>query len=116
MNKRLVIAAAAMIAVASLSPSGAQARDRSGAIAAGVIGGLAFGALAGAAIANSHRSPVYVYDDDYVPVYRSPVRTYHYYGGPYYSGYYGYSYGSGYGYSSGYQDGYSDAVSGWSDW
>jgi hypothetical protein len=106
MNKPVVIAAAALLAAASFSPSGAQARDRGGALAAGVIGGLAVGALAGAAIANSHRAPVHVYDDDsYVPAYRPKVRVYNYYEAPSYSGY---GYYSGYDYSSGYHDGYRD--------
>ncbi|MBR0842195.1 hypothetical protein JQ607_18505 [Bradyrhizobium liaoningense] len=106
MKKPVLIAAAAVIVVASLSTSRAQAGD--GAIAAGIIGGLAVGALAGSAVANSHRAPVYVYDD--TPVYRPRVRVYRYYEAPYYSGY---SYDSGYGYSSGYRDGYNDAASDW---
>ncbi|CCE06267.1 conserved exported hypothetical protein [Bradyrhizobium sp. STM 3843] len=110
MNKPVVIAAAALIAVASFSPTGAKAGD-GGAIAAGVIGGLAVGALAGSAIANSRRAPAYVYDDDhvYVPAYRRRVRVYRYYEVPSYSGY---EY-PGYDYSTGYHDGYYDASSGW---
>lgn len=105
MKRHIVIAAAALIAATSLSPSTAQAGD--GAIAAGVIGGLAVGALTGAAIAHSHRAPTYVYDEHtYVPVYRSPrrVHVYRYYEAPHYSGY---------GYSSGYSDGYRDAAWDW---
>jgi hypothetical protein len=110
MNKSVVIAAAALIAVASFSPSGAQAGD-GGAIAAGVIGGLAVGALAGSAIANSHRAPVYVYEDQhaYVPSYRRRVHVHRYYEVPAYSGY---DYPD-YDYSSGYRDGYYDASSDW---
>ena len=104
MKKTALIGAAALIAMASLTPIRAHAGD--GAIAAGVIGGLAVGALAGSAIANSHRAPAY--DDE--PVYRPRVRVYRYYEAPYYSGY---SYDSGYGYSSGYRDGYNDAASDW---
>lgn len=114
MQKPVVVAAAALIAVASLSSSGAHAGDRGGAIAAGVIGGLAVGALAGAAIANTHRAPAYIYEG--YPVYRPAARVYRYYETPYYSGsgYYGYSSGYyGYGYSSGYRDGYNDAAWGW---
>ena len=103
MKKPVLIAAAAVIFVASLSTTRAQAGD--GAIAAEIIGGLAIGALAGSAVANSHRAPVYVYDDP--PVYRPRVRVYRYYEAPYYSGY---SYDSGYGYASGYHDGYNDAA------
>ena len=106
MKKLVLIGAAALIAVTSLSPTRAFAGD--GAIAAGIIGGLAVGALAGSAIANSHRAPVYVYDD--YPVYRPRVRVYRHYEAPYYSGY---GYDSNYGYSSGYRDGYSDAASDW---
>lgn len=106
MKKPVLIASAALIALGTLSPSRAHAGD--GAVAAGIIGGLAVGALAGSAIANSHRSPVYVYDDP--PVYRPRVRVYRYYEAPYYSGY---SYGPSYSYSSGYHDGYNDAAWGW---
>lgn len=106
MRTLVSIAAAALVAVTSLSPSRVQAGD--GAIAAGIIGGLAIGALAGNAIANSHRAPVYVYDD--YPVYRPRVHVYRYYEAPYYPSY---SYYSGYSYSSGYRDGYNDAAWGW---
>ncbi|WFU38870.1 hypothetical protein QA640_31365 [Bradyrhizobium sp. CB82] len=106
MKKPALIGAAALIAMTSLSPTRAHADD--GAIAAGIIGGLAVGALAGGAIANSHRAPVYVYDD--YPVYRPRGRVYRYYEPPYSSGY---RYDSGYGYSSGYRDGYNDAASDW---
>ncbi|PIT01001.1 hypothetical protein TSA1_09715 [Bradyrhizobium nitroreducens] len=107
MKKQALIGAAALIAMTSLSPTRAHAGD--GAIAAGIIGGLAVGALAGSAIANSHRAPAYVYDDE--PVYQPRGRrVYRYYEAPYYSGH---GYDSGYGYSSGYRDGYNDAASDW---
>lgn len=92
MRKPVLIAAAALIAVTTLSPSRALAGD--GAIAAGINGGLAVGALAGNAIANSHRAPVYVFDD--YPVHRPRVHVYRYYEAPYYPSY---SYYSGYGIS-----------------
>lgn len=103
MKRSAMLGAAVLIALTSLSSTHAQADD--GAIAAGIIGGLAVGALAGSAIANSHRAPVYVYDD--YPAYRPRGRVYRYYEAPYYSGY---SYDSGYDYSSGYRDGYNDAA------
>jgi hypothetical protein len=106
MKKLVVIAAAAVIGVGSVSATPAHARDR-GAIAAGVIGGLAVGAIAGA-IANSHRAPAYVY----VPARRPKVHVYNYYEAPYDSGYYSEdSYSSGY--ASGYRDGYYDASDDW---
>ena len=57
------LAAAGLVAVAL--PSSADARDRGGAVAAGVIGGIAAGAIIGGAIANSgpryyEPAPVYV--------------------------------------------------------
>ena len=107
MKNLVVIAAAAVICVGSVSAKPAHAGDR-GAIAAGVIGGLAVGAIAGA-IANSRRAPAYVYDAPaYVPVHRRKLHVYNYYEAPYDSGYYSEdSYSSGY--SSGYRDGYDDA-------
>ena len=93
MKKPAIVAAAALIGFVSFSSS-AEAGDRGGAIAAGVIGGLAVGAIAGAAIADSQRRPAYAYGDyEYVPVYRSSraVRVYHYEPAPYYDRY-GYTY------------------------
>lgn len=53
MKKTFVaLASAAVIAGAALlAPTGAEARSRGGAIAAGVLGGLALGAIAGGAYA-----------------------------------------------------------------
>lgn len=60
MRKLAVFSAAALIGVGALAPAASEARDRSGAIAAGVIGGLAAGALVGAA-ASAHAAPIYGY-------------------------------------------------------
>ena len=49
MNKALIVAAAAAIAVAGIQSEPAQAGSRGGAVAAGVIGGLAAGAIIGGA-------------------------------------------------------------------
>ena len=55
--------AASALAVASIGASApSQARDRGGAIAAGVIGGLALGAIAGSA---AGAAPAYGYDNGY---------------------------------------------------
>ena len=81
MKKTLTaVAAAALVAAATIAPDPAEARrgHRGGAIAAGVIGGIAAGAI----IAGAGR---------------------HYGYGPYYGGYGGgYGYGPGYGYGGGY--------------
>src|SRR3712207_1457920 len=55
-----VLSTVALIAVASLAATDAEARSRRGhgaAIAAGVIGGLAVGALIGAAASNAYATP-----------------------------------------------------------
>lgn len=49
MRKLAVLSTAALISAGAIASSGAEARDRRGAIAAGVIGGIAAGALIGAA-------------------------------------------------------------------
>lgn len=72
----LALAAIATIVIGSIGT--ADARNRGGAVAAGVIGGLAAGAIIGGAIANSRPAyaapPAYVvqpgyaaYDDYYAP-------------------------------------------------
>jgi hypothetical protein len=63
--------AAGTIAVAAFATvSDADARNRGGAVAAGVIGGLAAGAIIGGAIANS--PPAYGYYGAPAPVYVAP--------------------------------------------
>ena len=54
----LALAAAATVAAGMAAPQPAEARNRGGAVAAGVIGGLAAGALVGGAIASR---PAYGY-------------------------------------------------------
>lgn len=106
MKKVAIVAAAALVGVGSLVSTGAEARGRGGAVAAGLIGGLAAGALLGAAASNAYAAPTYSYgygypdygygyapayrtrrvvrsydyDYDYVPVYRTRrvVRSYDY--------------------------------------
>jgi len=63
--KHTIIALAAVGLVAAALPTSADARDRGGAVAAGIIGGIAAGAILGGAIANSQPryyepAPVYV--------------------------------------------------------
>jgi len=71
----LALATAAVLAVATLAPTAADARCRGCGVAAGVIGGLAAGAIIGGALAG----PRY-YDPYYAP---APA----YYGAPaYYDG------------------------------
>lgn len=75
MKKVLVplIAAAAIAFAAIAAPSPADARNRGGAIAAGVLGGLALGAIIGSASqppAYGAPAPVYVAPE---PVYEGPV-------------------------------------------
>jgi hypothetical protein len=67
----LAIATGVALAAATLAPTPADARDRGGAIAAGVIGGLAAGAIIGGAIASrpAYGGPVYYYQE---PVYVAP--------------------------------------------
>ncbi|GJD69315.1 hypothetical protein MMMDOFMJ_2245 [Methylobacterium gnaphalii] len=93
-----VMTAAALIGAGSLASTGAEARGRGGAVAAGVIGGLALGGLAAGA-ANSgygygYGRSAYGYDDgyyggyrgagygayDYGPRYRRPAYDYYGYG------------------------------------
>jgi hypothetical protein len=75
MNKVLIaLAAAATIAVSTMAaPTPADARNRGGAVAAGVIGGLAAGAIIGGAVANSYPryqpAPGYVVYDGYNAAY-----------------------------------------------
>lgn len=69
MKTLTALATAGAIAVAAVAvPTSAEARNRGGAIAAGIIGGLAAGAIIGSAV-----GPRYGYYDSY------PA----YYGGPY---------------------------------
>ena len=66
MKKTLfAIAAAALLAVATLSPTTADARCRGCGVGLGIVGGLAAGAIIGGAIANS---PAYAYPRAYYPV------------------------------------------------
>ena len=79
MRKLAVCSAAALIGVGALVSTPAEARDRGGAIAAGVIGGLAAGALIGAA-SNAHAAPAYdhsypAHGYEYRPAYYA--RPYH---------------------------------------
>lgn len=71
----LALATSAVLAVATLAPTPADARCRGCGVAAGVIGGLAAGAIIGGAIANSR--PAYAY-----PAY-APVQGYTVYDGYY---------------------------------
>ena len=73
MNKALIVAAAAAIAVAGIQSEPAQAGSRGGAVAAGVIGGLAAGAIIGGAMAQPRYygpPPAYVAEPE--PVYVAP--------------------------------------------
>ena len=73
MRKSLIaIAAAATLVLGSLAaPQPAQARNRGGAVAAGIIGGLAAGALIGSAAARgSYYGPGYYYGPAPVYYYR----------------------------------------------
>ena len=58
MKKLAVLSAAALIGVGPLTSTPSEARDRGGAIAAGVVGGLAAGALIGVA-SNAYAAPHY---------------------------------------------------------
>ena len=72
----LAIATGAMLAVAALAPTAADARCRGCGVAAGVLGGLAAGAIIGGAIANSgpaYAEPVPMYGE---PVYGAPRRCF----------------------------------------
>ena len=61
----LAIAASAVLAVATLAPTTADARCRGCGVGLGIVGGLAAGAIIGGAIANS---PAYAYPRAYYPV------------------------------------------------
>ena len=61
----LAIATSAVLAVATLAPTTADARCRGCGIGLGIVGGLAAGAIIGGAIANS---PAYAYPRAYYPV------------------------------------------------
>jgi hypothetical protein len=62
----LAIAASALLAVATLAPTSADARCRGCGVGLGIVGGLAAGAIIGGAIANS--APAYAYPRAYYPV------------------------------------------------
>jgi hypothetical protein len=88
MNKALIVAAAAAIAVAGISSQPAQAGSRGGAVAAGVIGGLAAGAIIGGAIAGPRYYGPPAYEP--APVYvEPPVSCYWTRGEPVWDGYRG---------------------------
>ena len=91
MNKALIVAAAAAIAVAGIQSEPAQAGSRGGAVAAGVIGGLAAGAIIGGAMAQPRYygpPPAYVAEPE--PVYVAPPpRCYWTRGEPVWDGYRG---------------------------
>ena len=75
MKKALIaFVAAATLAVSTMSaPTPADARNRGGAVAAGIIGGLAAGAIIGGAVANSYPryapAPGYVVYEGYGAAY-----------------------------------------------
>jgi len=62
----LAIAASAVLAVATLAPTTADARCRGCGLGFGIVGGLAAGALIGSAIAGA--GPAYAYPRTYYPV------------------------------------------------
>jgi hypothetical protein len=70
----LAIAAAATVATSGIvAPTGAEARGRGGAVAAGIIGGLAAGAIIGGALSSrpAYAAPrAYYYEPE--PVYVAP--------------------------------------------
>jgi hypothetical protein len=91
-KKLTVLSTVALIGVASLTATDAEARSRrghGGAVAAGVIGGLAVGALIGAAASNAYAGPSYSYGYGYA----APS-----YGYRYAPASYGYSYAPAYQY------------------
>ncbi len=61
----LALATSAVLAVATLAPSTADARCRGCGVGLGIAGGLVAGAIIGGAIANS---PAYAYPQAYYPV------------------------------------------------
>jgi hypothetical protein len=66
-----LVGAGALALTAVAAPQDAYARDRGGAVAAGVIGGLAAGAIIGGAIASSppaYAAPAYAPPPAYAPV------------------------------------------------
>lgn len=75
MNQLLLkyTAAACVAGMMAAISGGVEARDRRGAVAAGVIGGLAAGAIIGSAIANSNGYGAY---DGYGTYYAPPVAYY----------------------------------------
>src|SRR5687767_5881656 len=90
MNKALIVAAAAAIAVAGIQSEPAQAGSRGGAVAAGVLGGLAAGAIIGGAIAGPRYygpPPAYVAEPE--PYYDAPRQCYWTRGEPVWDGYRG---------------------------
>ena len=62
----LALATSAVLAVATLAPTTADARCRGCGVGLGVLGGLAAGAVIGGAIAGS--GPAYAYPQAYYPV------------------------------------------------
>ena len=62
----LALAASAVLAVAALAPTTADARCRGCGVGLGVVGGLAAGAIIGGAIAGA--GPAYAYPRTYYPV------------------------------------------------
>ena len=120
MRTLATLSVAALVGLGALTSTGAEARPRGGAIAAGIIGGLAAGALIGAATsgyghgyvdappAYGYGGPAYGYGyggagyDPYAapaPRYRRVVREYRYDDGPSYGDPYGtHAWGGGYGY------------------
>jgi hypothetical protein len=92
MRKALIVAAAAAIAVAGTVSQPAQAGDRGGAIAAGVLGGLAVGAIVGAAASQPRYygpPPAYAAEPEPVYVAPPPPRCYWTRGEPAWDGYRG---------------------------
>ena len=91
MNKALIVAAVAAIAVAGIQSEPAQAGGRGGAVAAGVLGGLAAGAIIGGAIAGPrYYGPPPAYVAEPAPVYVDPpVSCYWTRGEPVWDGYRG---------------------------
>ena len=67
MKKMLIaIAASAVLAVATLAPTTADARCRGCGVGLGIVGGLVAGAIIGSAIAGA--GPAYAYPRTYYPV------------------------------------------------
>jgi len=70
----LAVATGAVLAVAALAPTAADARCRGCGVGLGILGGVAAGAIIGGAIANSpaYAEPVPMYGE---PVYVAPRRS-----------------------------------------